>query len=232
MSDAVRLAPSMIAADWSNVRAVTDELAQAGCEWLHFDAMDGHFVPNLTLGAMFLRAVRPHSQLHFDAHLMVERPGDYLEEFVRSGAQSVSVHVEGNPHLHRLVWRIKELGAQAGVALNPGTPAEALRAILPDLDLVLVMSVNPGFSGQEYIPSVTAKIVQLHRWRSELGLGFLIEVDGGMSPHTAGIAVGAGADVLVCGARSVFIKDQPLAQSVAAMRKAVARPVQNPKSEV
>jgi ribulose-phosphate 3-epimerase len=218
----VRLAPSLICADWARAGAVEQELAQAGCEWLHFDAMDGHFVPNVTMGPMFLRALRPHSRLHFDAHLMLSNAGDFLTEFLEAGADSISVHVEGNAHLHRLVARIKEGGAKAGVALNPGTPPAALDAILPDLDIVLVMSVNPGFAGQKFLPSALEKIAHFARERQTRGLDFLIEVDGGMSPATAQAAVAAGADVLVCGS-SIFIKDQPLSDNVRAMRAAIER---------
>jgi len=217
----VFLAPSMIAADWSRPVEAMTELAEAGCEWLHFDAMDGHFVPNLTLGPMFVEAMRPHSKLHFDCHLMLANSGDYIEAFAKAGADSISVHFEGNPHLHRLVSRIKDCGAMAGVVLNPATPVAFLDAIIPDLDYVLVMSVNPGFSGQKFLPLATKKIGQLHRIRGELGLSFRIQVDGGMSPQTAPQAVAAGADVLVCGASSVFIAGQPLGQSVAAMRAAI-----------
>lgn len=217
----VRLAPSLICADWARAGAVEEELAGTGCEWLHFDAMDGHFVPNVTMGPMFLRALRPHSRLHFDAHLMLSNAGDFITEFLEAGADSISVHVEGNPHLHRLLARIREGGAQAGVVLNPGTPPGALDAILPDLDMVLVMSVNPGFAGQKFLPSALEKIAHFARERQRRGLNFLIEVDGGMSPETAQAAVEAGADVLVCGASSVFIKDQPLSDSVRAMRAAI-----------
>ncbi|HVF10432.1 MAG TPA: ribulose-phosphate 3-epimerase [Abditibacteriaceae bacterium] len=218
----IKLAPSLIAADWSRIAHDIAELAEAGCEWLHFDAMDGHFVPNLTLGPMFLDALRPHSTLHFDAHLMLANAGDSIDGFVRAGADSITVHVEANTHLHRLVGRIKDSGRRAGVALNPGTPVAALEAILPDLDIALVMSVNPGFSGQKFLPLALAKMEELARRRAEMGLNFLIEVDGGMSPQTAPLAVQAGADVLVCGASSIFLKDQPLAASVRAMRESVA----------
>jgi ribulose-phosphate 3-epimerase len=215
------LAPSMIAADWSRAAAVVKELDEAGCPWLHFDAMDGHFVPNLTLGPMFVAAMRPHSDLHFDVHLMLSNPGDYIDEFVEAGADSIQVHYEGNVHLHRLVRQIKERGVQAGVVINPATPVSALEAILPEVDIVLVMSVNPGFSGQSFLPSALVKIEQLCRLRAETGANFLIEVDGGMSPQTAPQAVRAGAQILVCGASSIFIPNQPLDKNVAAMYRSI-----------
>jgi ribulose-phosphate 3-epimerase len=216
----VMIAPSLISADWARAGAVIAELAEAGCEWLHFDAMDGHFVPNLTMGPMFLRALRPHSPLHFDAHLMLDNAGEYIDDFLKAGANSITVHVEGNPHLHRLVWRIKDGGALAGVVLNPATPTSALDAILPDLDMVLVMSVNPGFGGQKYLPLAVTKIKQLDQMRAERGLNFLIEIDGGMSAETIPAVVAAGVDVLVCGT-SVFLEGQPLATNVRALREAV-----------
>lgn len=216
----VVIAPSLIAADWWQVAGQVQDAEEAGCAWLHFDAMDGHFVPNLTLGPMFLEALRPHSQLHFDAHLMISNPADYIDDFVKAGANSISVHAENQPHLHRLISRIKEQDVMAGAVLNPGTPVGALDCVLPDLDYVLVMSVNPGFSGQPFLPLATEKIAQLAAARKAQQLNFLIQVDGGIGPATAPQVVQAGADVLVCGS-SVFNKKSPVAQNVNAIRTAL-----------
>ena len=213
----VILAPSMLAADWARAAEAVAQLAALGCEWLHFDAMDGHFVPNLSMGPMFLGALRAHSKLHFDAHLMIERPGERIDDFLAAGAQSVSVHVENNAHLHRLVSQIKEGGARAGAVLNPATPLSVLEEILPELDYVLVMSVNPGFGGQPFLPLATAKIRRLGQMRAQHELEFLIQVDGGIGPKTATEVVAAGADVLVCGT-ALFKGD--VAANVAAIRAA------------
>lgn len=220
----VILAPSVIAADWWRMEDQVRAVESAGCQWLHFDAMDGHFVPNLTLGPMFLEAVRPHTQLHFDAHLMISNPTDFVDAFIAAGADSISVQVEGQLHLHRVIAQIKEnsFGRKvlAGAVLNPATPVAALDAILPDLDYVLVMSVNPGFSGQKFLPLAIEKIAHLKRWRTERELSFLIQVDGGVSPATAPQVVVAGADVLVCGS-SVFNQKASVADNVRALHVAM-----------
>lgn len=215
----------MLSANWWNVGNDVRQLEAAGCEWLHFDAMDAHFVPNLTLGPMFLKAVRPHSQLHFDAHLMMSDAGDYIDDFVAAGANSISVHVEANAHLHRVIHKIKDGGAQAGVIVNPATPIHVLDAILPDVDYVLVMSVNPGFGGQKFLPLCLPKIAWLKTQREERGLNFLIQVDGGVSVETAPDVVQAGADVLVIGS-ALFRKDVSLEESVRQLRASFA-PVLN-----
>lgn len=216
----VFLAPSLIAADWWRISEQIKELEEVGVEWLHFDAMDGQFVPNLTLGPMFLEALRPHSALHFDAHLMIENPAARLDDFIKAGANSISVHVENQPHLHRLIARIKDAGVLAGVVLNPATPVSALEVVLAEVDYVLVMSVNPGFSGQQFLPLATRKIAQLNRLRADRSLEFLIQVDGGIGPQTALEVVEAGAEILVCGS-SVFNSHTTLTENVAALRAAI-----------
>jgi ribulose-phosphate 3-epimerase len=216
----VILAPSMISADWSRILDDVRGLEASGCRWLHFDAMDGQFVPNLTLGPMFLQALRPHTSLHFDAHLMIENPSARLDDFLAAGANSISVHVENNPHLHRVLSRIKEGGALAGVVLNPGTSIPALDVVLDHVDFVLVMSVDPGFSGQKFLPLALPKIERLAKLRESRGLSYKIQVDGGMSVETAPLAVAAGADILVS-ASGLFVKGQSLEQSVGALWKSI-----------
>lgn len=217
----VILAPSVIAADWWRIAQCVHEAENAGCRWLHFDAMDGRFVSNLTLGPMFLEALREHTKLHFDAHLMIENPGAYVDDFIAAGADSVSVHVENQPHLHRLIMCIKEKNVMAGAVLNPATPVNTLDAVLPDLDYVLVMSVNPGFSGQKFLPLTTEKIAQLSNIKNQRGLNFLIQVDGGIGPATALPVVRAGADIVVCGS-SVFNANASVADNVGALRRALS----------
>jgi ribulose-phosphate 3-epimerase len=218
------IAPSVIAADWWHMGNQVRAVENAGCRWLHFDAMDGHFVPNLTLGPMFLEAVRPHTKLHFDAHLMISNPADFVDEFIAAGADSVSVQVEGQLHLHRIIARIKENKSGkkvlAGAVLNPATPVSFLDAILMDLDYVLVMSVNPGFSGQKFLPLALQKIAHLKRLRDERELSFLIQVDGGVATATAPQVVAAGADILVCGS-SVFNEKATVADNVRALEAAI-----------
>ncbi|BCM92494.1 ribulose-phosphate 3-epimerase [Abditibacteriota bacterium] len=216
----VILAPSLLSVDWTRAGEQVSELERLGVEWLHFDAMDGHFVPNLSFGALFLKAMRRACNLHFDAHLMVANVADRLEEFLEAGAQSISVHAENQPHLHRLVHTVKDGGAMAGVVLNPATPLEVLDWILPDLDYVLIMSVNPGFGGQKFLPFSLSKIEQLARKRSETGLNFKIQVDGGVSPSNVGELVRAGVDIVVAGS-AVFAPPKPLSETVGAMRAGI-----------
>ncbi len=216
----VILAPSLLSVDWTRAGEQVSELERLGVEWLHFDAMDGHFVPNLSFGALFLKAMRPVCNLHFDTHLMVSNPADRLEEFLEAGAQSISVHVENQPHLHRLVHAIKDGGIMAGVVLNPATSLDVLDWILPDLDYVLIMSVNPGFGGQKFLPLALTKIEQLARKRAEAGLNFKIQVDGGVTASNVAQVVRAGVDIVVAGS-AVFSPPKPLSETVGAMRAGI-----------
>lgn len=192
-------APSLLSADFSRLREEVDEVERGGADWIHVDVMDGHFVPNITIGPLIVEAIRPHTALPLDVHLMIEKPDQYIEAFAASGADWITVHQEACTHLHRTVHTIKEQGVKAGVALNPATPLSTIEPILDDLDLVLLMTVNPGFGGQAFIRSVLPKIGELRRMADARRLAFHIEVDGGINDKTAREAVAQGADVLVAG---------------------------------
>lgn len=195
-----RIAPSILSADFAKLGDEIRDVEQGGADWIHVDVMDGHFVPNLTIGPLVVSAIRPVTKLPLDVHLMIEQPDRYIPAFANAGADYISVHAEACVHLHRTVHQIRELGVKAGVVLNPATPLSAIDLILEDVDLVLLMSVNPGFGGQSYIPSATGKIAELRRTLELRGLQHvLIEVDGGINEKTARTAVEAGADVLVAG---------------------------------
>ncbi len=217
----VRIAPSILSADFARLAEAIDAAASAGADWIHVDVMDGHFVPNLTLGPAVIAAVRRVTELPLDVHLMIEHPERYAEAFVAAGADRLTVHQEACVHLHRTVEAIRELGVRPGVAVNPATPLATLDEILPYIDLVLVMSVNPGFGGQRYIPTSTVKIARLRRMLEERGLtGIALEVDGGISPATAPEVAAAGANVLVAGA--AIFGDGAVAENLAALRAAAA----------
>ncbi|WP_164157830.1 ribulose-phosphate 3-epimerase [Sandarakinorhabdus rubra] len=198
----VRIAPSILSADFARLGEEVAAITAAGADWIHVDVMDGHFVPNLTIGPMVVKALRPHSPLPFDVHLMISPADPYLEAFAEAGADILSVHPEAGPHLHRTIQRIKGLGKQAGVVLNPASSVSLIEDALGDIDLILVMSVNPGFGGQGFITSQLAKIARLRRMIEDSGRSIHLEVDGGVDAVTAPQVIAAGADVLVAGTAS------------------------------
>ena len=195
----VRIAPSILSADFAQLGEEVRRIEAAGADWVHIDVMDGHFVPNLTIGPMVVKALRPHSTLPFDVHLMISPVDNFLDAFAAAGADIITVHPEAGPHIHRTVQHIKSLGKQAGVSLNPATPAKMLDYLIDDIDLVLVMSVNPGFGGQSFISSQLRKVEAVRKMIDKSGRDIRLEVDGGIDAATAPLAIAAGADVLVAG---------------------------------
>ncbi|UJL47896.1 ribulose-phosphate 3-epimerase [Virgibacillus sp. NKC19-16] len=194
-----KIAPSILSADFSNLGNEIKDVERGGADYIHVDVMDGHFVPNITIGPLVVDAIKPITSLPLDVHLMIENPDDYIAMFAASGASIITVHQEACPHLHRTVQQIRENGVKAGVVINPATSAETLLPILPDVDLILIMTVNPGYGGQSFIDNTLQKIEQVATWRKEMNLSFEIEVDGGVNNQTAKKCVDAGADVLVAG---------------------------------
>ncbi len=199
MVSSVRIAPSILSADFARLGEEVRAIDEAGCDWIHVDVMDGHFVPNLTIGPMVVKALRPHSSKPFDVHLMISPVDGFLDAFAEAGADILTVHPEAGPHIHRSVQRIKALGKKAGVSLNPATPAKMLDYLIDDIDLVLVMSVNPGFGGQSFIDSQLRKIEAVRKMIDKTGRDIALEVDGGVDAATAPRVIAAGADVLVAG---------------------------------
>ncbi len=224
----IKIAPSILSADFGRLGAQVEEATAAGADYIHVDVMDGHFVPNITLGPLVVEAVRRHTILPLDVHLMIEHPERYIGEFAQAIRQAqgegdagiITVHVEACPHLHRTLQQIKASGVRAGVTLNPGTPLSAIEEALPYVDLVLVMSVNPGFGGQSYIAASTDKIRRLRKMLDAGGYAAELEVDGGIAVKTAPLAVAAGARVLVAGS-AIFNKERTVKQALAELRASI-----------
>ncbi len=216
----VKLAPSILSADFARLGEQIHAAEAAGADWIHVDVMDGHFVPNITIGPLIVRAIRPLTRLPLDVHLMIEQPERYIAAFAEAGADHIIVHVETCPHLHRTIQQIKGLGVKAGVTLNPATPVSALEEILPDVDQVLVMSVNPGFGGQSFIPGSALKIAQLRQHFTRIGSAADISVDGGINVQTVRFAVEAGASAVVAGS-AVFNRRAAIAENIRALRNSI-----------
>ena len=215
----VKIAPSILSADFSRLGEQVAEASEGGADYIHVDVMDGHFVPSLTFGPAVVRSIRRWTGIPLDVHMMVEAPERYVDEVADAGADIITVHAEACTHLHRVVEQIRERGARAGVAVNPATPASAVDEVLPDLDQVLAMTVNPGFGGQPFIETMVGKIGRLRRTLDERGLDVELEVDGGIKAGNARLAAAAGASVLVAGS-AVYDAGTPVADAIAAIRRA------------
>lgn len=213
----VKIAPSILSADFARLGEEILDVERGGADWIHVDVMDGHFVPNITIGPLIVEAIRPVTKLPLDVHLMIEEPDRYIPQFAKSGADWITVHQEACRHLHRTLYLIKEQGVKAGVVLNPATPISTIEHVLPDLDMVLLMTVNPGFGGQKFIHNVVPKIKALRDMFNERGLSHVeIEIDGGVNAETARLCEEAGATVLVAG--SAVFNQPDRAKAIAAIR--------------
>jgi len=222
MRQRTRIAPSILSADFSRLGDEVEAITAAGADYIHIDVMDGHFVPNLTIGPVVVEALRPHSKLPFDVHLMISPVDPYVTAFAKAGADILTVHPEAGPHLHRTVQLIKSLGKKAGVSLNPATPPNLLDGVIEDIDLILVMTVNPGFGGQKFIAGQLDKIRALRQRIDSLGRTIDLEVDGGINDETARQAINAGADVLVAGTATFTGGRSAYADNIRRLRQADA----------
>jgi ribulose-phosphate 3-epimerase len=220
MSHPVRIAPSILSADFARLGEEVQAVTRAGADWIHVDVMDGHFVPNITIGPSVVKALRPHSDLPFDVHLMISDPDFYAPQFADAGADIITIHAEAGPHLHRSLQLIKSLGKKAGVSITPSTPESAIAYVMDVVDLVLVMSVNPGFGGQAFIPSQLHKIAAIRQMIAATGRAIDLEVDGGINPETARQAVAAGANVLVAGNAVFASNNGDLAGNIQSLKAA------------
>lgn len=210
----VKIAPSILSADFAKLGEEILDVEKGGADYIHIDVMDGHFVPNITIGPLIVEAIRPITKLPLDVHLMIENPDHYVEAFAKAGSDYITVHVEACRHLHRTIQHIKSFGVKAGVVLNPATPVESIQHIIGDIDMVLLMSVNPGFGGQKFIPEVLPKIRKVKEMADQKGLTIEIEIDGGVNPETAKMCIEAGANVLVAGSAIYNEKDRTKAISL------------------
>ena len=220
MTSRVKIAPSILSSDFAHLADEIAAVEKGGADLVHVDVMDGHFVPNLTIGPPIVEAIRKVTTLPLDVHLMMTNPDDYIGEFAEAGANYLTVHVEACPHLHRTIQSIKEKGVKAGVTLNPATPITSVEAILPDVDLLLIMSVNPGFGGQRFIPGVLDKIRRAREMIAQTGRPILLEVDGGIKVDNAGAIVAAGADILVAGSAIFEAPGRDYRSAIAKLRAA------------